>query len=176
MPPVGLNAAFAVATSALGIRLDPYMPFNFLVEIDGLLTGGFREVEGLESSIELTSHPEGGQNAYVHQLPGRAQFPNLVLSHGLTDLDTLYNWYESAARGVIQRRNMTIMVLDYRRLPAMWWDVRDAFPVKWRGPTLDAASGGEVAVESIEIVHRGIQKPALSRALSAARGLGRLAF
>lgn len=176
MPPIGLNAAFAAATSALGIRLDPYMPFNFLVEIDGLLTGGFHEVQGLESSIEVKSHPEGGQNGYIHQLPGRAQYPNLVLSRGLTDLETLYNWYDSAARGVILRRNMTIMVLDYRRLPAMWWDVRDAFPVRWRGPTFNASSSGEVAVESIEIVHRGIQKPALSRSVSATRGLGKLAF
>ena len=44
--PIGLNAALALATSALGIRLDPYMPFNFLVEMDGLLVGGFKERVG----------------------------------------------------------------------------------------------------------------------------------
>src|SRR5262249_47038088 len=117
-----------------------------------------------------------GQNGYVHQLPGRTRYPNLILSHGLTDLETLWNWYDSTARGVIQRRNMTIMVLDRRMLPAMWWDIREAYPVKWHGPTFNAAEAGQVAVESVEIVHRGIQKPALSQALSAARGLGQLAF
>lgn len=176
MPPIGLNAAFAVASGALGVRLDPYLPFNFLVEINGLLTGGFREVHGLESAVDVTPYEEGGLNGYVHQLPGRTRYPNLVLSHGLTDLETLYNWYESTTRGVIQRRNVTVMVLDHRRLPAMWWDIRDAYPVKWRGPAFDAMQAADVAVESIEIVHRGIHKSILSRALSAARGLGNLAF
>jgi len=47
--PFGLNAS----AGALGVRLDPYLGYNFLVEIDGLLAGGFREVRGLESSVEM---------------------------------------------------------------------------------------------------------------------------
>ena len=45
--PFGVNAVFAAATGALGVRLDPYLGCNFLVEIEGLLAGGFREVRGL---------------------------------------------------------------------------------------------------------------------------------
>lgn len=175
MLPIGLNAPFAVATGVLGVRLDPYMPFNFVVEIDGLLTGGFQEVRGLESTIETEEYEEGGLNGYVHQLPGRTRYTPLVLSHGLTDLETLYNWYEYISRGVILRRHLTIMLLDHRGLPAMWWDVRDAFPVKWTGPTLNATQGGDVAVEAIELVHRGIYKSQLSRALTAARGAANFA-
>ena len=44
---IGLNAAFSAATSLLGIRNDPYKAYNFLIEIEGLLVGGFSEVTGL---------------------------------------------------------------------------------------------------------------------------------
>ena len=56
----------------------------------------------------------------------------------------------------------------------MWWDVRDALPVKWTGPQLQAASGTEVATEAIELVHRGITKPTASRVLSAVRAAASL--
>jgi phage tail-like protein len=66
-------------------------------------------------------------------------------------------------------------LLDGQRLPVMWWDVRGALPVKWTGPTFDATRGGEVAVESVELVHQGFVKPTQSRILSAARAAGQLA-
>jgi phage tail-like protein len=168
--PLGINAVFAAA-GALGVRLDPYHGFNFFVEIDGLLAGAFREVRGLESSITVKPYAEGGVNGFQHQLPGETRFPNLVLSRGLTDLDTLWGWYNDVSEGTIKRRNLTILLLDARKLPAMWWDVRAALPVKWTGPTLNAMSGSEVATESIELVHRGIVKPTASRVLSATRAV-----
>jgi phage tail-like protein len=168
--PLGLNAGFVPGSNALGARLDPYQGFNFLIEIEGLLTGGFTEVNGLESEIELEERREGGRNDYVQQLPGPARYPSrLVLKHGLTDLDTLWNWYKATTRGVIQRKNGTIMLLDRQRLPAMWWNFKQAFPVKWSGPQLNAGSN-EFAFETIELVHRGITKPTLSQLTALGRG------
>lgn len=166
----GLNTAFALS----GARLDPYHGYNFLVEIDGLLVGGFREVRGLEGSIEVKEYAEGGLNRYSHKFPGEVKYPNLVLSRGLTDIDTMWGWFDDVARGIIKRRNITIMLLDARRLPAMWWDVKAAFPVKWMGPSLDATRGGEVATEGIELAHRGIKKPTAARVLSAVRAAAQI--
>src|SRR3954468_3691396 len=111
--PVGINAAFALS----GARLDPYLGYNFLVEVDGILVGGFREVRGLEASIEVKEYAEGGENGYLHKLPGPTRYPNLVLSRGLTDLDTLWVWFDNVSRGVIKRQNISILVLDQQRLP-----------------------------------------------------------
>lgn len=169
--PLGINAVFTAATGALGVRSDPYLSFNFLVEIEGLVAGGFREVRGLESNVEIKEHAEGGVNGFLHKIPGERRYPALVLTRGLTDLDVLWSWYDDVSRGLIRRRNVTIMLLDGRRLPVMWWDIEKALPVKWTGPTFDATRGAEVAVESVELVHRGIGKPALNSALSAARRL-----
>lgn len=171
MTTLGFNAAFSVATQLLGIRNDPYTGFNFLVEFEGLLVGGFTEVTGLQIETEVEDYREGGLNEYVHKLAGPTRYPsNLILKHGLTDIESLWSWHQDVANGTIERKNGTIYLLDQRLLPAMWWNIADAYPVKWDGPELRADSN-TVAVESAELVHRGITKPAASSLLSAARGI-----
>ncbi|MFP2896536.1 phage tail protein [Corallococcus sp. 4LFB] len=172
--PVGSNAAFSGATGALGKRLDPYMAHSFLVELDGLVTGGFTQVEGLESALEVQDYAEGGNNGYVHKLLGPVTSPNLVLVHGLTELDTLWAWYDAVSRGALQRKNGTLMLLDARRTPVMWWEFHGAIPVKWVGPSFDASQDSQVAVERLELAHRGLLKPKLNYGLTAARGLASL--
>jgi phage tail-like protein len=68
----GVNAAFSAGTSLLGIRNDPYKAYNFLVEIEGLIVGGFSEVTGMQVEIEVKDYREGGVNEYIHKLPGLA--------------------------------------------------------------------------------------------------------
>ena len=171
MTTLGINAAFSAGSNLLGIRNDPYMAFNFLVEIEGLVVGGFSEVTGLQIETEVKDYREGGLNEYIHKLAGPTRYPsNLILKHGLTDIETLWSWHQEVTRGIIKRRNGTIYLLDQQRLPAMWWDFMEAYPVKWVGPELRADSN-TVAVETVELVHKGISKPALSSLVSAVRGI-----
>jgi phage tail-like protein len=163
-----MNSAVSVSAGSLGVRVDPYFAFNFVIEVQGLVVGGFREVRGLESSVEVREYAEGGLNGYLHKIPGETRYPNLVLSRGLTDIDSLWSWYDDVSHGAIVRRNLTIMLLCGQRLPVMWWDILSALPVKWTGPTFDG-SRSDVAVETVELVHQGIVKPALNRTLAAAR-------
>lgn len=163
-----------LTTAAGAFLLDPYMPYNFIVEITGLIVGGFTEVSGLESEIQTESYEEGGQNDYVHQFPKGTIYPPLILSKGLTDMRLLWEWYHSAQQGDIQRRSGTILLLDPMRLPAMQWDFKEAYPVKWTGPQLNS-NDDTVAVERIELVHRGITVPLSSLALSKQRATAQLA-
>jgi phage tail-like protein len=163
------NALFAAAMERSGRRLDPYMGYNFVIEIGGLLTGGFSNVSGLESNIQFEEYQEGGVNGYVHKFPTQVTYPNLVLTHGITDLNVLWHWFNAVAAGVILRLNGTVMMLDSDRLPIMWWNFKNAYPVRWVGPQLDASNSHTVVVEQLELVHQGITKPTLSLALSAAR-------
>lgn len=178
-PVLPFNAAFAMGSSMLGIRNDPYMGFNFIVEFEGLIVGGFSEVTGLEVETEVHSFREGGMNERKHELPGPSHYPSrLVLKHGLTDVSTLWTWHQDVVGGPvrreevverrIERQNGTIYLLDRLRLPAMWWDVKNACPVKWSGPELKADSG-TLAVETLELIHEGITRSALSLQVSAAR-------
>src|SRR5258708_36722787 len=100
MPALGANAALAVLSDATGIRFDPYRSFNFFVEIQGILSGGFSEVSGLQAETETQEYAEGGLNTYVHHFAGRTRYPPLVLKHGLTSLDGLGAWHQN----VIERK------------------------------------------------------------------------
>ncbi len=169
--PLGLNAGLTGIMGALGRRLDPYLAVNFVVEIEGLIAGGFSKVDGLDSAIETQDYVEGGRNEYVHKVLKGVLYTPIVLSHGLTDVDSLWAWHERTRRGVIQRKNGTIMLLDRERIPVMWWNFAEALPVKWTGPSFDAAADAQVAVERVELVHRGITKPIASQLTSGLRGV-----
>ena len=174
--PLGLSWAPAVLGNWVpGVRpIEPFMVFNFAIEVEGLLIGGFTEVSGLEMRIETTQHREGGVNGYVHHLPASASPSNLVLRHGLTAGNALWDWFNDVARGVIVRRNGTIMLLDRRQIPVMWWNFRNAIPVAWTGPHLDAQSEA-VGWESIELAHEGLTKPLLGQAAAAAHAVAQMA-
>ena len=155
------------------LRLDPYGGYNFVVEINGLITGGFSEVSGLDGSIDVEEYAEGGLNSYTHKFPTRATHSNIVLRKGLTDIDSLWGWYSDVVEGKVKRRNGTIMMLDRQGIPASWWTFKNAYPVRWEGPQFNANST-ETIVEALELVHEGIDKPLLARVTSAARAAATL--
>lgn len=143
---------------ALGGRTDPYLAFNFLVEIDGLVVGGFTEVSGLQVEIETQDYREGGLNAYIHKLAGPTRYPsNLTLRHGLADADALWSWLQDVAQGTLQRRNGSIVLLDDTGQEALRWNFTEAYPVRWTGPSLRADSSA-VAVETLELAHHGLAR------------------
>ena len=165
MPELGLNAVFSLATNLTGVRADPYQVFNFLVEIEGILAGGFSECSGLQVETETYEYREGGLNAYAHRFAGPTRYPPLVLRHGLTPIDGLWASHQDFVDGTIERHNGTIYLLNSQRIPVIWWDFKEAFPFRWTGPSLNAGSS-QVAVESVELVHRGLSRPRLATALA----------
>ncbi|HKX32509.1 MAG TPA: phage tail protein [Blastocatellia bacterium] len=168
MPPPGLNTVVGLVPKMLGVRADPYQVFNFLIEIEGIFSGGFSECSGLQVETEYMDYREGGQNDFVHRFAGPTKYPPLVLKHGLTQIDGLWVWHQEIVKGNITRQNGTIYLLDKQGIPVIWWDFKEAFPVRWTGPELRAGSN-EVAFESVELAHRGLSRPGLS---SLVAGIG----
>ncbi len=154
---------------ATGARKDPYLGFQFLVEIHGLVAGGFTEVSGLKVELEVKDYREGGRNEYVHKLPGPARYPsNLVLKHGLTDADGLWRWHYKATRGDVERKNGSIILLDGGGREVWRWNFFGAYPVRWIGPELRAGTA-EVAVETLELAHRGLKQVDRARVIRRLR-------
>lgn len=151
---IGLKAALAAGSTFSSQGHDPFMAYNFSVEIEGLLVGGFSEVSGLSSEINLQSYEEGGVNDYVHKFPKHTTYPNLVLSRGLVNIDLFYIWYQATSQGLIQRLNGTIFLHDNQQNPVLWWSFKKAYPVKWEGPQFNA-SRDNIAVATVELVHDG---------------------
>jgi len=141
---------------ATGERKDPYLTFNFAVEIEGLVAGGFNEVSGLQAEIEVQDYREGGVNEYIHKRAGPARYPsNLTLKRGMTDTTTLWSWYCDVMQGKIVRKNVSVILMNSAGEEKKRWNFQKAYPVKWAGPGLKSSTS-VVAVETLELAHDGL--------------------
>lgn len=140
---------------------DPGFSGRFTFSVDGMEIGSFSEVAGLTVEVAVEEVLEGGQNDFAHKLPGRMSYPNLTLKRGVTESDTLFQWFQRAAAqanggNAVERLNGTISMVDGRRQEIRSWSFVNAFPVRWNGPTLSAGAS-DLATEELEIAHHGFQ-------------------
>ena len=138
-------------------RKDPYLGNRFQVEIDGVVEAGFSECSGLVIETEVEDRREGGLNDYAHRLPKGSRFVNLVLKRGLTDSEQLWKWHQDIVAGKVERRSVSVVLLDSLGEERWRWNLREAFPTKWVGPELKS-DGSLVAVETLELAHHGLSK------------------
>ena len=135
---------------------DPYRMYRFRIEAQGIDRGGVQSVSGLERTTEVEPYREGGVNDYDIQLITKTTQASLVLKRGLMDA-WMWDWHEDVVQGTVERRTISIVLLDEVGEEAWRWICADAFPTKWGGTDLDATSNA-IAVESIELVHHGLTK------------------
>ncbi|KAB2929266.1 MAG: phage tail protein [Leptonema illini] len=171
MIPFGTGAALQYGAKKVGFRTDPFAAYRFHVEIDGLIVGGFTDVSGLSMKTQHEKVNVGGRSDQPEIFISHTTYENLVLSRGMTDLDMFYGWYEQVTRGFAKKRNVTIFLLGDDWSPVTWWDVYNAIPVAWDGPSLSASgSSGAIAAEKITLAYERFERPGLARGVSALRG------
>jgi phage tail-like protein len=137
-------------------RKDPLRGFRFLVEIDGIASGGFVRVKGLSREVKTEARREGGVNDYEHKLVTGVSYPSVVLERGLA-LDDLWQWALDAADGNVTRKTIRVRLQNEAGEKAWAWQIESAFPVKWSSSDLDGQSS-PVAMESLELAHHGLRK------------------
>ncbi|MCM1284014.1 MAG: phage tail protein [Roseburia sp.] len=135
----------------------PYGRFRYKVEIDGLTAGGFSEVTGFDASIDVMEYREGDMVQTPMKIPGLKKYGNITLKKGLADSKALYDWMDKGVTGEVERKTITITLLDAMEKPAASWRVINAWPLKYTAPEFNATSS-EVAVESMEIAHEGMTR------------------
>lgn len=139
-------------------RNDPFANFNFIVEIEGIAKAGFSEVYGLTVEIEPVEYREGGDpSSAVRKIPGHARYSNITLKRGSTLDLTLWKWVKSVLDGQAIRAAVAITLLNNQRQPAARWTVREAWPCKYEGPSMNA-KGNDVAIETLELCHEGLER------------------
>jgi phage tail-like protein len=134
---------------------DPVGELRFKVDLPGLSIGRFRECSGIQVEVETMDYAEGGSNDFVHKLPTRVRYPNVVLKRGVTHEEALAKWFFDS-RYTPQRKDMTITLHGPAGDPVRSWTFMNAYPVKWTGPNLNAGSS-QIAVETLEVVHNGLR-------------------
>jgi phage tail-like protein len=134
----------------------PIPKFHFQVEWGGSKIG-FTEVTGLEVSTEVIEYREGASREYHKiKMPGQQKFSNITMKRGTFKGDNeLYAWWNTVALNTIERRDVTISLLNESHEPVIVWKIKNAWPVKVQSTDLKA-DGNEVAIETIEIAHEGL--------------------
>lgn len=143
--------------AATGERKDPFRGFNFKVEVDGITRAGFREASGLDSSQDPVEYREGVDKLTARKLPGLNKYSNISLKWGVTDDKELWDWRKKSMDGKVERKNGSIVLCDDAGEEKVRWNFLEGWPTKWTGPSFNA-TGNEVAIETLEIAHEGIEK------------------
>jgi len=134
----------------------PLVKFHFQVEWGGTKIG-FTEVSGLDVETEVVEYREGNSPEYSKiKMPGMQKFSNITLKRGTFKSDNEYfAWWKTVKLNTIERRDITISLLNENHEPVVTWKVKSAWPTKIQSTNLKA-DGNEVAIESMEIVHEGL--------------------
>jgi phage tail-like protein len=134
----------------------PLPKFHFQVEWGGTKIG-FTEVSGLDITTEVIEYRDGASPEYSKvKMPGQRKFSNVTLKRGTFKADNqFYLWFNTVSLNTIERRNLTIALLNENHEPVIVWKVKNAWPTKIT-PTDLKADGNDVAIESVELAHEGL--------------------
>lgn len=137
---------------------DPYRSYNFKLLIGGNVEAHFLECSGMGIKVNTIEYRESGLKQVVRKIPGPVEYGDVTLKYGLTSSDRLWNWFMKGVEGEVERKNVTIQLLDNAGTTVvMNWNLIDAWPSEWRGAHLDAM-GKEIAVESLTLVFETLEK------------------
>ncbi len=135
----------------------PYGKFRYKVEIDGLEAGGFSEASGFDASIDVIEYREGDMVQTPLKLPGLKKYGNITLKQGVADSMVMYEWMIAGVEGEVERKTITITILDEAETATASWQVINAWPAKYTAPDFNATAS-EVAIETLEIAHEGMTR------------------
>jgi len=134
----------------------PLAKFSFEVDWGGTKLG-FTEVTGMQIETDVTEYRHGASPDFSKiKMPGLRKFSNITLKRGTFKSDNEYfTWLNTINLNTVERRSVTISLLDETGAPAITWKVKNAFPVKLQATDLKA-DASEVAIETLEIAHEGL--------------------
>ena len=133
---------------------DPALSVCFSVTIDQHDLGAFMTCEGLSVEVTVEQREEGGNNLYVHQLPGRIKYTNVKFTRPVNaESAKVRDWLASMSSGVTRTTaEITALTSDGQKVAS--WGLTGVFPVKWQGPSFSLDSP-KVATETLELAHHG---------------------
>lgn len=133
---------------------DPAVQAGFKVMIDNCPLGTFAKCEGLKATYAVKTYEEGGQNGYVHQLPGRLSYENVTLTRAVNaESLQLAGWF-AGYQTMVKRSTGRITVMDTAGREIVTWSLMGVFPVSWSAGVIESGATG-VLTETLVIAHEG---------------------
>lgn len=129
---------------------------KFIKEISGL---------GVENTPAQEVHGSSKKGTIMRQAtPTVVKFTNITIKVIATDDTDLYMWYQKCNEDMGDPRQWdknrydgSVVAYDQQGNEKARWNILKCYPCKYTGPTL-TASGGDMANETIELVHEGIKR------------------
>ncbi|MBS8226347.1 phage tail protein [Vannielia litorea] len=143
----------------------PPVGFSFTVAVGSTTQGvdaAFKEVRGLDSRTGVMELREGGENRFVHKLPGRVRNSNLVLTRGLMVASSgLFRWAKATLEGglaePIKPQSLLVSLLAPDQTPMIGWSFDRAWPVRWSVGPFDAQAN-KLAIETLEFAYGAVTR------------------
>ncbi len=114
----------------------------------------FQTVSGLSVEYDTEEFREGGENRFVHKLPVRTKYSDLVLKRGMLVGSDTVDWFLAAFRERrFEPRMVIVILLNDKGKPLRTWNVEQAIPKKWTVSDLNA-NENSVVVETLELTYQ----------------------
>jgi phage tail-like protein len=134
----------------------PLPKFHFRVEWGGAKIG-FSEVSGLSVETDVVEYRDSvSPEFHKIKMPGMQKFGNITMKRGIFQGDNdFFKWWKTVALNTIERRDVTISLLNENHEPVIVWKIKNAWPSKVQSTDLKSDDNG-VAIETIELAHEGL--------------------
>ena len=135
--------------------LPPAQALRFRVRIDGENDlGSWSKCDGLSVEYELKEYMEGGENTFVHKIPGRVKYQNIRLTRLINKDSAKVATWVASLQASVKRQTAEIAALDTKGGTIATWTLEGVYPLKWTGPSFDVGSNS-AATETLELAHNG---------------------
>jgi phage tail-like protein len=128
---------------------DFNLAHRFNVEIDGVVVGGCHTVEGLEDEHEVVEYNDGDDTT-THFRPGRQKKSRVKIIRDFSATKEFFNWRKTVTDGKVERKSVSIIVLNDAGDEAMRYNLYECWPVKYYGPALNSRNSAH-ATEALEL-------------------------
>ncbi|MDN3514406.1 MAG: phage tail protein [Candidatus Brocadia sp.] len=138
---------------------DYYPPWGFYYQVKFGISQNendvrFQTVSGLTVEYDMEEYKEGGENRFVHKLPVRTKYADLVLKRGMLTDSEVIRWFLKAFRDrEFKPTEVSIILMNEKSEPLRTWNVAHAIPRKWVVSDLNA-NENSVVIETMELSYR----------------------
>lgn len=135
----------------------PTKKLRYRVKIDGGEVGKFSELSGFDTSIDTMGDREGDRLNTPSKISGLTKYGNVTLKQGVIDSTNIYDWITTSVRGFVERKTVTIVLLDEEEAAVASWQMMEAWPVRSEWSDYQTTAS-EIAVESIEFAYESLKR------------------
>ncbi len=123
---------------------------NFEVNIDGLKSKQFTEVEGLQIAIESLGYQEGAMHIQQAR-KGRTLFNDVVLRRRFDGDKEILGWLQKCSSGKPEKKSGSVIIKDDNQKEVLRFNFTGAWPIKWRAPKFSTKNESEVTSEEVTL-------------------------